>query len=95
VSWRKSINASRERVWSELATSPSFRSRVDEAVRQAFPLARLEAWHETGVFKLEREPTSCPYSWDEIMFRPHELDPDRVPLDQNDPSQGDFSDEPD
>ena len=93
VSWRKSINASRDRVWGELASSPSFRPRVDEAIAQAFPAARREAWEETGVFKLEHEPKTCPYSWDEIMFRPHELDRDRVPHDENDPFQGDLSDE--
>lgn len=95
TSWRRSINASRKRVWSELASSPSFRPRVAEAIEQVFEAARLEAWEETGVFKLEREPKTCPYSWDEIMFRPHELDPDRVPKDENDPFQGDFSSEDD
>ena len=94
-SWRDSINNSRDRVWGELASSPSFRSRVDEAIAQAYPLARSRAWAETGVFKLEREPKTCPYSWDEIMFRPHELDPDRVPQDENDPFQGDISFEDD
>lgn len=95
VSWRKSINASRERVWGELASSPSFRPRVAEAVKQVFEAARLKAWEETGVFRLEREPKSCPYSWNEIMFRPHELEPDRVPRDENDPFQGDISFEDD
>ena len=93
VSWRKSINASRERVWSELAASPSFRPRVADAVEQVLESARMKAWDETGVFRLEREPKTCPYSWEEIMFRPHELEPDRVPQDENDPFQGDFSDE--
>ena len=94
-SWRKSINDARDLVWGELASSPSFRPRVGEAVEQAFPRARITAWDETGVFKLEREPKVCPYSWDEIMFRPHELDPDRVPQDRNDPFQGDLSSEDD
>lgn len=94
-SWRESINTARDRVWGELASSPSFRPRVAEAVEQAFPLARSKAWAETGVYKLEREPATCPYSWDEIMFRPHELDRDRVPRDENDPFQGDLSSEDD
>lgn len=94
ASWRNSINEHRKRVWSELATSPSFRSRIAEAVELAYPLARLKAWDETGVFKLEHEPESCPYSWDEIMRRPHNLASDRVPEDENDPFQGtvDFDD---
>lgn len=94
-SWRDSINNSRDRVWGELASSPSFRPRVKEAIDQAYPLARHKAWAETGVFKLEREPKACPYSWDEIMFRAHELDPDHVPQDENDPFQGDISFEDD
>ena len=94
TSWRRSINEHRERVWGELASSPSFRPRVGEAIAQAFPMARLKAWEETGVYKLEREPKTCPYSWDEIMYRPHELPADRVPEDLNSPDQGtvDFDD---
>lgn len=95
ASWRKSINDARERVWGELASSPSFRPRAAEAVEQAFPQARIKAWAETGVYKLEREPKDCPYSWDEIMFRPHELDVDCVPRNENDPFQGDISSEDD
>ena len=94
-SWRDSINNARERVWGELASSPSFRARVNEAVEQAYPLARAKAAAETGVYKLERELKTCPYSWDEIMLRPHELDPDRVPTDEKDPFQGDISFEDD
>lgn len=95
VSWRRSINASRARVWGELASSPSFRPRIPEAIEQVFERARREAWEETGVFKLEHEPRTCPYSWEEIMFRPHELDADRVPKNENDPFQGDLSSEDD
>lgn len=87
VSWRRSINAARKRVWGELESSPSFRARIPEAVSFAFPHARDGAWEETGVFALRSEPQTCPYSFDEIMYRPHELAPDHVP----DPSQGDIA----
>ena len=87
VSWRKSINAARRRVWGELESSPSFRSRIEEAISFAFPHAREQAWEETGVHKLQSEPQSCPYSFDDLMFRPHELAPDRVPK----PSKGDIA----
>ena len=87
VSWRRSINAARKHVWGELESSPSFRSRIPEAVAFAFPHARNEAWEETGVFALRSEPQLCPYSFDEIMYRPHELEPDRVP----DSSEGDIA----
>ena len=86
-SWRRSINAARERVYSELASSPSFRPRIAEAIARAYPLARLKASDETGVFEQCFEQ-ACPYSWEDIMNRPHELDPDRVPVDENDPFQG-------
>lgn len=87
-SWRRSINAARERVYGELASSPSFHGRIPEAVERAYPLARLRASSETGVYEKLFSP-ACPYSWDEIMKRPHELDPDSVPDDLNDPFQGD------
>lgn len=95
VSWRKSINASRNRVWGELASSPSFHPRIPEAIEQIFEAARIDAWEQTGVFKLEHEPKICPYTWEEIMFRPHELEPDRVPRNKSDPFQGDLSSEDD
>jgi len=87
VSWRKSINAARRRVWGELESSPSFRARLPEAIAFVFPHAREEAWEETGVYKLQTEPRECPYSFDEIMSRPHDLAPDRVPG----PSDGDIA----
>jgi len=95
ASWRRSINAARDRVWGELASSPSFRSRTAEAIARAYPSARLRAWEETGVFKLASEPKECPYSWDELMSRPHDLDPDRVPVDEHDPFQGNIAFEDD
>ena len=86
-SWRRSINAARKRVWGELESSPSFRSRIPEAIEFAFPHAREEAWEQTGVYKLRSEPKVCPYNFDDIMFRPHELQPDCVP----DPSRADIA----
>ena len=85
--WRASINEHRDRVWGELASSPSFRSRIPEAVEIAYQPARNKAAEETGVF-LSNFPSSCPYSWDDIMKRPHELGADHVPVNRNDPFQG-------
>ncbi len=95
ASWRRSINAARKRVWAELASSPSFRPRLGDAIMHVYEGAREEVWEETGVFILQREPQSCPYSWDEIMSRPHELEPDRVPKNKNDSRQGDIAFEDD
>ena len=88
-SWRRSINAARRRVYAELAASPSFRWRIPEAIAAAYPGARDDASDETGVF-LELFPLECPYSWDEIMLRPHNLDPDKIPQDSGSSFQGDF-----
>lgn len=88
-SWRRSINAARKRVYGELAASPSFRPRVPEAIAFVYPSAREEASDETGVF-LECFAAQCPYSWEDIMTRPHELGPDHVPKDEGSPFQGDF-----
>jgi hypothetical protein len=85
--WRASINEHRDRVWGELASSPSFRSRIAEAIETAYPLARTKASEETGIF-LKNFPVTCPYSWDDIMKRPHELGADHVPDDLGDPFQG-------
>lgn len=95
ASWRRSINAARDRVWGELASSPSFRPRVAEAIADVYPAAREVAWEETGVYKLAQEPETCPYSWEEIMHRAHELGPDRVPANRDDPFQGDIAFEDD
>ena len=87
-SWRRSINAARRRVYGELASSPSFKRRVPEAVEFVYPGAREDASDETGVF-LQLFPDTCPYSWEEIMARPHNLADDKVPLDENSAFQGD------
>lgn len=86
-SWRRSINAARKAAWAELASSPSFRSRIRDATDDAYGSARMIAADETGVFE-RNFPVECPYDWDEIMFRAHELEPDRVPRDEGSPFQG-------
>ena len=88
-SWRRSINAGRKRVYAELNSSPSFRRRLPEAVAFVYRFARKDAAEETGVF-LQLFPVECPYSWDEIMLRPHDMAPDRVPEDDGTDFQGDF-----
>lgn len=88
-SWRRSINAARKRVYGELASSPSFRPRIPEAIGFAYPQAREDASDETGVF-LELFPAECPYDWDAIMTRSHDLGPDKIPKDTGSPFQGDY-----
>lgn len=68
-SWAGSIAEHRERVEDELAKSPSYRARLDEAVSRAYRRARHKAHKET---RLPRRsfPESCPYSWEDMMTRP-------------------------
>ena len=74
-SWRRSIREHRRRLAKQLKTNPSHKARLDEVLEDAYPLARVVTERETGVF-LRLLPERCPYSWDEIMTRRHELDGD-------------------
>ena len=68
-SWADSIAEHRARVDDELEKSPSYRTRIDEAITRAYRRARAKAHKET---KLPRRgfPETCPYSWDDMMTRP-------------------------
>jgi hypothetical protein len=74
-SWRESIREHRRRVVSELKSSPSFEPRIEEAMDRAYALARIKASQQTKVFQ-HLFPETCPYDWQEIMNRLHELDTD-------------------
>ena len=71
-SWINSINGHRERVTEELSDSPSYQSRIDEAIDRAYRRARPAAADQTGM-PLHKFSPKCPYSWDEIQNRPHVL----------------------
>jgi hypothetical protein len=75
-SWRSTINAQRRKVAKLLKDNPSFKSRLKEAVAGAYDGVPDEVDEATGV-PAHRLPPTCPYSWDEIMNRPHNIDPDR------------------
>jgi hypothetical protein len=75
-SWRDTINTQRRAVVKLLEDNPSFKSRQEEALTRAYPGLPEEVEKVTGV-PAHRLPTSCPFSWDEIMNRPHNIDPDR------------------
>jgi hypothetical protein len=75
-SWRKSINDQRSAVRKLLKANPSFKARIEEAIEDAYIGMPDAVDAETGV-PAHRVPQACPYSWDEIMARLHDLDPDR------------------
>jgi hypothetical protein len=74
-SWARSIAVHRARIDDELADSPSYRTRVDEAVARAYNMARFAAERETGLLRRSFSET-CPYDWQAIMTRPFEFTAD-------------------
>ena len=75
-SWRRTIRDQRKAVRELLDENPSFKSRLQEVVAGAYDGAPDELEKETTI-PAHRFPQTCPYSWDEIMTRLHDLDPDR------------------
>ncbi len=67
-SWVLSIAVHREHAQRRLSDNPGLKPRRDQAVVEAYRVARLVAARET---KLPRAtfPEVCPYSWDEVMGR--------------------------
>lgn len=71
-SWQASILEHRRRIEGELEDSPSYSARVEEAIARAYRTAVPRAMRETGL-PLEAFPDTCPYSFDDVMNREHEL----------------------
>jgi hypothetical protein len=67
-SWRASILVQRNHVRRVLKKNPGLKSRVEEAVSDAYADARIEAAAQS---KLDERgfPARCPYSWQQIMDR--------------------------
>lgn len=72
-SWQLTISNNRRRVERLLEKNPSFKPRRDAAVRDAYADGRGEAYAQTKL-PLAAFPEECPYSWPDIMGRPHTLD---------------------
>jgi hypothetical protein len=75
-SWRTTINDQRRAVTKLLRDNPSFKSRLEDAVAGAYEGIPDKIDMITGV-PAHRLPPTCPYSWEQIMQRPHDIDPDR------------------
>lgn len=75
-SWTQSIEEHRIRIGKQLRKNPSLKSRLAEALVDGYRVGRVKAARE-----MKREtrslPTDCPYTWDDILNRPFELDADR------------------
>ncbi len=71
-SWVLSILEHRRRLETVLAKNPSFKSRRDEAISQAYRYAQVRAARETDL-PLKTFPVTCPYDWTAITTREHPL----------------------
>ena len=72
-SWVASIREQRRRYVRPLKRSPSLKAKRDEALADAYEDARDWAAYETHLPPSEF-PTTCPYTWDDILERPFEDD---------------------
>jgi hypothetical protein len=66
TSWRLSILKARKAIVLHLRDNPSLKSRLDEAMADAYDSARLEAAIETGIDE-NVFPQICPWSFTEVM----------------------------
>ena len=71
-SWVASIVEHRRRIVRALKQSPSFRSRLEEAVEEAFETATARAAGETNL-PLSDFPEQNPFDWEDITTRSYEL----------------------
>ncbi|HVL71392.1 MAG TPA: DUF29 domain-containing protein [Beijerinckiaceae bacterium] len=72
-SWIFSIREQRRRYARFMKASPGLKSRLTEARDQAYEDARDWAAEETNLLP-DEFPETCPYSWDDLLERPFELD---------------------
>jgi hypothetical protein len=71
-SWMISIKDQRIEFEQVLEDNPGLKSRLDEALERAYRRARLQAANQTGLDE-DIFPTSCTYSWDDIVSRTFSL----------------------
>jgi hypothetical protein len=67
-SWANTIAEQRKRVSRQLARNPSLKSRLEEAITDAYGYGRSGASSETDL-DIDIFPSGLPYSWEDIMNR--------------------------
>ena len=65
-SGRLSVEEQRYRLADHLADNPSLKSKVDQAVHDAYRLALIEAERETGLAR-DTFPVACPWSFNQAV----------------------------
>ncbi len=68
-SWQLSIAVQRRHVLRVLRKNPGLKPLLDEAITEAYEIARIEAAAQT-LLDDDMFSAECPYSWNEIMERP-------------------------
>ncbi len=68
-SWTLTVLEQRKRIQRQLRKNPGLKSRLDEALTDAYDDARIEASSETGL-PLRAFPATRPFEYPEIMERP-------------------------
>ena len=66
VSWEATIKAQRLRIDRHLKDNPSLKSKLTEAVADAYNVAIIEAAAETGLAESDF-PAACPWAFDQMM----------------------------
>lgn len=65
-SWRLSVEEQRYRLADHLADNPSLKSKLDQAIEDAYRLSLIEAERETGLARTVF-PATCPWSYEQAM----------------------------
>ncbi|WP_067517574.1 DUF29 domain-containing protein [Endozoicomonas ascidiicola] len=65
-SWKGSIEEQRFRLSRVIKDNPGLKSRIPEAMEEAYKVAKIAAYKETGLSK-ETFPDRCLWSYDQIM----------------------------
>ena len=72
-SWVYSIQEQRRRYARLMSKNPGLKPHREEALEEMFPVARNWAAAETH-FHASEFPDACPYTWDDLLERPFEVD---------------------
>ena len=67
-SWHLSIQVQRKHVQKVLRKNPGLKPHIEEAIVEAYEVARLEASGQTSL-DTDSFPLECPYGWDQLMER--------------------------
>ena len=65
-SWLLSVEVQRLETREHLAENPSLKPQLDDAIRQAYRLAVIDAERQTRISR-KTFPTTCPWSFDQII----------------------------